>query len=87
MMDVFMERIWNKILYLFGIPIFWVRICRTTTQLIAQRRAALPQSPLLRLFINDVHRTNDFGAPGLTGVMGPSHVQRDKVLREDICRQ
>ena len=29
---------------------------------------------------------NDFRAPGLTGVMGPFHIQRNKVLREDICR-
>ena len=36
---------------------------------------------------SDQGRTNDFGAPGLNGVMGPSHVRRDKVMREDICRQ
>ena len=31
-------------------------------------------------------RTNDFGAPGLTGIIGPSHVRRDKVLRRYLQR-
>ena len=30
-------------------------------------------------------RTSDFEAPGITVVMGPSHVGRDRELREDTA--
>ena len=39
------------------------------------------------LIVYEQDYTNDFEAPGLTSVIGPSHIHIVKMLRENICRQ